>query len=76
MNTPAQTDFFGEPERKLPDGFRYAPAIVPKTMKLALLERFPELPFKAFDFHGYEGKRRVVSHGWKYDFASEAPEAD
>lgn len=26
------------------------------------------LPFKEFEFRGYQGKRRVVSFGWKYDF--------
>lgn len=29
------------------------------------------MPFKAFDFHGFEGKRRVVSFGWRYDFGTE-----
>ena len=28
-----------------------------------------ELPFRDFEFHGYTGKRRVVSFGWKYDFS-------
>jgi alkylated DNA repair dioxygenase AlkB len=37
-------------------------------MQNALLQQIPNLPFKAFDFHGFEGKRRVVSYGWKYDF--------
>ena len=32
---------------------------------LAKLER---LPFKEFQFHGFEGKRRVVSFGSRYDF--------
>ena len=27
------------------------------------------LPFRAFEFHGFEGKRRVVSFGWRYDFS-------
>jgi alkylated DNA repair dioxygenase AlkB len=26
------------------------------------------LPFKEFEFHGFLGKRRVVSFGWRYDF--------
>ena len=30
-----------------------------------------ELPFREFEFHGYVGKRRVVSFGWKYDFSSQ-----
>jgi alkylated DNA repair dioxygenase AlkB len=32
------------------------------------VRRFAELPFKAFEFQGYLGKRRVVSFGWQYDF--------
>jgi alkylated DNA repair dioxygenase AlkB len=26
------------------------------------------LPFRAFEFHGFTGKRRTVSFGWRYDF--------
>ena len=26
------------------------------------------LPFQAFEFQGYLGKRRVISFGWRYDF--------
>ena len=42
-----------------------------------LVERFAGLPFKEFEFHGYLGKRRVLSFGWKYDFgARELRQAD
>ncbi|MBW3558794.1 MAG: alpha-ketoglutarate-dependent dioxygenase AlkB [Proteobacteria bacterium] len=34
-----------------------------------LIERFAELPFEPFQFRGYEGRRRVVSFGWRYDFS-------
>jgi alkylated DNA repair dioxygenase AlkB len=27
------------------------------------------LPFKPFEFHGYLGKRQIVSFGWRYDYA-------
>ena len=37
-----------------------------------LLERLKSLPFKPFEFHGFIGKRRVVSFGWRYDYASRA----
>jgi alkylated DNA repair dioxygenase AlkB len=30
--------------------------------------RVRELAFREFEFHGYTGKRRVVSFGWHYDF--------
>jgi alkylated DNA repair dioxygenase AlkB len=66
-----QGDLFGKPPGNLPEGFRYQAGIVPRKLQEALLEALPELPFKPFDFHGYEGKRRVVSFGWKYDFDTE-----
>jgi alkylated DNA repair dioxygenase AlkB len=39
-------------------------------MQNELLRQIRALDFKPFDFHGFEGKRRVVSFGWKYDFAT------
>jgi alkylated DNA repair dioxygenase AlkB len=52
----------------LPDGFKYEPSLVSPAEEKALLSRVTELAFKNFEFHGYVGKRRVVSYGWKYDF--------
>ena len=66
-----QQDLFGAIEPALPAGFRYAPDIVPGDLQQALLASIPELPFTAFDFHGFEGRRRTVSFGWKYDFDTE-----
>ncbi|MGZ2385352.1 hypothetical protein ACVIDN_006776 [Rhizobium brockwellii] len=63
-----QHDLFGAIEPTLPDGFRYAPDVVPNDLQLTLLQKMPELPCRAFDFDGFEGKRRTVSYGWKYDF--------
>jgi alkylated DNA repair dioxygenase AlkB len=67
----SQPDLFGTPGPVLPEGFRYAPDIVPPTVQDAVLEQVRQLPFQAFDFHGFEGKRRVVSFGWRYDFSAE-----
>jgi alkylated DNA repair dioxygenase AlkB len=39
-------------------------------MEDALLAHVRELPFREFEFHGYKGKRRVVSFGWQYDFSA------
>src|ERR1700748_96153 len=36
-----------------------------------LIKHFQELEFKPFEFHGYLGKRRIVSFGWRYDYATE-----
>ncbi|MBP2236098.1 alkylated DNA repair dioxygenase AlkB [Sinorhizobium kostiense] len=66
-----QDDLFGDASPSLPEGFRYERDIVPRILQEMLLEMMPRLPFRAFEFHGFEGKRRVVSFGWKYDFSSE-----
>ena len=52
----------------LPEGFKYQPSLLSPAEEETLLARVRELPFKNFEFHGYVGKRRVVSYGWKYDF--------
>jgi alkylated DNA repair dioxygenase AlkB len=63
----AQIDLFGS-QRAHPDGFRYGTEIIDERAESSLLARIRELPFRAFEFHGYTGKRRVVSFGWRYDF--------
>ena len=52
----------------LPDGFRYCPDLLDEEEQRALVAEIERLPFKAFEFHGFSGKRRVVSFGWRYDF--------
>ena len=52
----------------LPEGFKYEPEVVSPSDEQTLLTSVRELPFKDFEFHGYTGKRRVVSYGWRYDF--------
>jgi alkylated DNA repair dioxygenase AlkB len=37
-----------------------------------LASQFAALPFQPFEFHGYLGRRRVVSFGWRYAFAERA----
>jgi alkylated DNA repair dioxygenase AlkB len=61
-----QLGLFGGP--RLPDGFRYQAELISPDEERDLLEQIQQLPFKAFEFQGYTGKRRVVSYGWKYDF--------
>jgi alkylated DNA repair dioxygenase AlkB len=53
----------------LPDGFRYQPELIGPADEQAPVARVRELPFREFEFHGYMGKRRVVSFGWHYDFS-------
>ena len=53
-----------------PEGFRYAPELITPEEEVELLARIGELPFREFEFHGYKGKRRIVSFGWHYDFGT------
>jgi len=53
----------------LPEGMRYATDVLTRKEEVALLDALPPLPFKEFEFHGFLGKRRVVSFGWHYDFS-------
>jgi alkylated DNA repair dioxygenase AlkB len=51
-------------------GFRYQPELIGTDEEATLLAHVRELPFREFEFHGYKGKRRVVSFGWQYDFSA------
>ncbi len=62
-------DLFGATD--YPPGFVYKPGVLSVDEEREVLEQVSRLPFKAFEFHGFEGKRRVVSFGFKYDFSSE-----
>ena len=55
-----------------PAGLRYQPDLFDATAEAALVERIRPLPFKEFEFHGFTGKRRVVSFGFRYDYDREA----
>jgi alkylated DNA repair dioxygenase AlkB len=52
----------------LPEGLRYKPDLIDRDIEDHLIAKLRELDFTPFQFHGFEGKRRVVSYGWKYDF--------
>ena len=51
-----------------PPGFRYQPDLISPQEEQALAVHLAALPFEPFQFRGYEGRRRVVSFGLKYDF--------
>ena len=71
-----QIDLFGSSTEPadgppaLPEGFRYASEVISPSTERELIARLAPLPFRDFEFHGYTGKRRVVSYGWHYDFTS------
>ena len=65
-----QIEFFTEAP-KYPEGFRYEREIISRSDESELIERIRTLPLKEFEFHGFLGKRRVKSFGWRYDFDDE-----
>jgi len=52
----------------LPEGLRYRAQLLAPDEETTLVSMFEGLPFQAFEFQGFLGKRRVVSFGWRYDF--------
>jgi alkylated DNA repair dioxygenase AlkB len=62
-----QLNFF-DPGPKTPDGFKYQSEVITAEAESRLIEQIRGLPFRDFEFHGFTGKRRVVSFGWRYDF--------
>ena len=53
----------------LPEGLRYAADFIPATVERDLFDHVAALPLQPFQFGQYEGKRRVVSFGWRYDYS-------
>jgi alkylated DNA repair dioxygenase AlkB len=62
-----QQALFQEPSG-FPEGFRYKPEIIDRAAEKELIGAITQLEFAPFEFHGFVGKRRVVSFGWRYDF--------
>jgi alkylated DNA repair dioxygenase AlkB len=56
-----------EPLPSLPEGLEYRAELLSPDEEAELLEHFRKLDFREYEFHGYLGKRRVVSFGLHYD---------
>ena len=54
----------------MPDGFVYRDEVISADEERHFAEQFALLPFAPFQFQGFLGRRRVVSFGWRYDYAS------
>jgi alkylated DNA repair dioxygenase AlkB len=54
--------------QRLPQGLKYQADFLSPEEERLLLRHIEVLPFKEFQFHGFTGKRRTVSFGWRYDF--------
>jgi alkylated DNA repair dioxygenase AlkB len=55
-----------------PEGFVSRDEVISPAEERALAERFALLPLAPFAFHGFLARRRVVSFGWRYDYAGRA----
>jgi alkylated DNA repair dioxygenase AlkB len=66
----AQHDLFGT-SLAGPEGFEYRDDVLTPAEERAYAGHFTSLPFAPFEFHGFPGKRCVVSYGWRYDYGAE-----
>ncbi len=62
-------DLFGSPSR-FPDGFRYRADLLTPAEEESLARELAALPFRPFDFHGYQANRQVVGFGFRYDYGA------
>jgi len=62
----ATLNLFGE--NNLPEGMKYQANFLAAEEERTLLLDVENLPFKEFEFHGFTGKRKTVSYGWRYNF--------
>jgi alkylated DNA repair dioxygenase AlkB len=51
-----------------PDGLRYQEEFVTAATEAELIRRIGSLPLQPFQFGAFEGKRRVASFGFRYDY--------
>jgi alkylated DNA repair dioxygenase AlkB len=52
-----------------PQGLRYQPDFISTDEESDLFGRIRQVPLAPFQFGAYEGKRRVASFGWRYDYS-------
>jgi len=62
-----QFSLFAE-KSSAPEGLRYAAGFISPDLEKDLIARIVALPLQPFQFGQYEGKRRVVSFGHRYDY--------
>jgi alkylated DNA repair dioxygenase AlkB len=51
-----------------PTGLRYQAGFISAAEEEGLVTHIRDLPLTPFQFGAYEGKRRVASFGWRYDY--------
>jgi alkylated DNA repair dioxygenase AlkB len=68
VSLPEQFSLFAD-RSPGPEGFRYIEEFVSPVTENALIGQISALPLQPFQFGQYEGKRRVASFGFRYDYA-------
>src|SRR5215467_13672335 len=71
---PSQLSMFAN-ESARPEGLHYRPDFISAQEEAALIGLIRALPLAPFQFGIYEGKRRVVFFGSRYDFTHQRLEA-
>jgi alkylated DNA repair dioxygenase AlkB len=66
QSDPTQLSLLDAPAA--PPGFAYLDELLGPAEESALVASIEPLAFRAFEFQGYEGKRRTISFGLHYDF--------
>ena len=65
-----QLSLFSNPS-PAPEGLRYQPDFISERDERELVARIRFLPLEPFQFGAFEGKRRVASFGWRYDYSQQ-----
>lgn len=65
--SPVQLSFL----ESLPEGFEYRAGLVSPDEEAELVEQFRKLELHEYEFHGFLGKRRIISFGQHYDLADD-----
>jgi alkylated DNA repair dioxygenase AlkB len=63
-----QLGLFADPSAG-PEGLHYEPEFVSRATEAELISNLEKLPLQPFQFGAFEGKRRVASFGYRYDYA-------
>jgi alkylated DNA repair dioxygenase AlkB len=66
---PDQLALFESPPPQ-PEGLRYVAGFVSPAIEQKLISEIRDLPLQPFQFGEFEGKRRVASFGFRYDYGS------
>lgn len=69
MTTADQLSLFAGPGDR-PAGLAYWPEFIPADIEKHLIRMISSLPLRPFQFGAYEGKRRVASFGFHYDYSA------